>query len=174
MAYCCIFLSCQLRLEEQGRAPVKLGALCPRSGRKRGPLNWAVSSRQGNDGAKLPTQSQGESIVRRGATRMSTHIRTLCLSGWFVCVLLVCIAATNASSDTDKTIVDLERGRPEAASRYHRPRAAHLYQYDKTEIDLAAPLAQQPAEAQPASQRPGTLAPAAPAPTTPPPQTPPQ
>ena len=103
---------------------------------------------------------------------MSTPTRNTYLSGWFVCVLLVCIAATNAWSDTDKTDVDLERGRPEAASRYHRPRAAHLYQYDKTEVDLAVPLVQQPPEEPRASQRPGTLTPSAPAPTPPPPQAP--
>ena len=103
---------------------------------------------------------------------MSTPIRSTCLSGWFVCVLLVCVAVPNAWSDTDKTVVDLERGRPEAASRYHRPRAAHLYYYDKTEVDLAVPLAQQPSEAQRTPQRPGTLPPATPAPTTPPPQAP--
>jgi len=117
---------------------------------------------------------------------MSTSIRSTCLSGWFVCVLLVCIAVPNAWSDTDKTDVDLERGRPEAASRYHRPRAAHLYQYDKTVVDLAVPLAQPSPEEGPegpaptqsrqprALQRPGTLTPAAPAPTPPPPQAPPQ
>jgi len=115
---------------------------------------------------------QGDSIVRRGETCMSTPIRSTCLSGWFVCVLLVCIAVPNAWSDTDKTVVDLERGRPEAASRYHRPRAAHLYHYDQTAVDLAVPLAQQPPEEPRASQRPGTLTPAAPAPTPPPPQAP--
>src|SRR5215813_12859913 len=50
---------------------------------------------------------EGESIVRQEGTRMATHLRITCLSSWFVCVLLVCIAATNAWSDTDKTIVDL-------------------------------------------------------------------
>jgi hypothetical protein len=102
---------------------------------------------------------------------MLPHLRHTCLSGCLGCVLLLCIAATNTWSETDKTIVDLERGRPEAASRYHRPRAAHLYHYDKTEVDLAVPLAQ-PSEAQRAPQRPGTLTPAAPVPTTPPPQAP--
>ena len=97
---------------------------------------------------------------------MSTPIGSTCLSGWFGCVLLVCIATTNAWSDTDKTIVDLERGRPEAASRYHRPRAAHLYHYDKTEVDLAVPLAQQAPEEQRPAQRPGTLTAPAPVPTT--------
>ena len=38
-----------------------------------------------------------------------------------------------------EAIVDLERGLPEAPSRTHRPRVAHLYQYDKTEVDLAVP-----------------------------------
>lgn len=96
---------------------------------------------------------------------MSTPIGSTCLSGWFGGVLLVCITATTAWGDTDKTAVDLERSRPEAASRYHRPRAAHLYHYDKTEVDLAVPLAQQSPEEQRAPQRPGTLPPPAPAPT---------
>src|SRR5215471_15037344 len=42
-------------LRDRGRAPVKLGALCPRSGRGSGPLNWAA----------LPTQSQGGSMARQ-------------------------------------------------------------------------------------------------------------
>ena len=104
---------------------------------------------------------------------MFTHARSICLSAWFVGVLLVCMASTVAWSDSDKTIVDLQRGQPEAPSRYHRPRAAHLYQYDKTEVDLAVPLPQQPAEAQRGSQRPATLTEPPPAPTTPAPQAPP-
>jgi hypothetical protein len=100
-------------------------------------------------------------------------VRSIFLGAWFVCALLVCIASTTAWSDSDKTIVDLERGRSEAPSRYHRPRAAHLYQYDKTEVDLAVPLLQQPTEAQRDVQRPATLpAPISP-PTTPSPQAPP-
>lgn len=100
---------------------------------------------------------------------MSTHTRNSVCNAWFVCVLLVCMASTTVWSDSDKTIVDLERGLPEAPSRYHRPRAAHVYQYDKTEVDLAAPLPQQPAEAQRGSQRPATL----PAPLSAPPPPPP-
>ena len=96
---------------------------------------------------------------------MSIPIRRTCLRAWFGGVLLVCMATTTAWSDTDKTAVDLERGRPEAASRYHRPRAVPLYHSDKTEVDLAVPLAQQSPEAQRAPQRPGTLPPAAPVPT---------
>ena len=103
---------------------------------------------------------------------MSTHLRSICLGAWLVCALLVCMASTTAWSDSDKTIVDLQRGLPEAPSRYHRPRAAHLYQYDKTEVDLAVPLPQQPAEEQRGSQRPATLPAPMPAPTTPPPQAP--
>ena len=103
---------------------------------------------------------------------VSTPTRSILLSAWFICALLVCIASTTAWSDSDKTIVDLERGLPEAPSRYHRPRAAHLYQYDKTEVDLAVPLPQQPAEEQRGSQRPATLPAPMPAPTTPPPQAP--
>ena len=99
---------------------------------------------------------------------MSTHTRNILLRTWFLCGLLVCIAFTTAWSDSDKTIVDLEHGRPEAPSRYHRPRAAHLYQYDKTAVDLAVPLPQQPAEEQRGSQRPATLPAPMPAPTTPP------
>jgi hypothetical protein len=103
---------------------------------------------------------------------MSTPIRSMYLSGWFGGILLVCIAATTAWSNSDKTVVDLEHGRPEAASRYHRPRAAHLYHSDKTEVDLAAPLAPQSPEEQRAPQRPGTLPPPAPVPTNIPPRGP--
>ena len=104
---------------------------------------------------------------------MSTHTRNSVCRAWFVCVLFVCMASPTAWSDSDKTIVDLERGLPEAPSRYHRPRAAHLYQYDKTELDLAAPLPLQPAEVQRGSQRPATLTAPRPAPTTLPPPPPP-
>lgn len=110
---------------------------------------------------------QGERPVSRGATCMFPGLRNTCLSAWFGCILLLCMAPTNVWSDTDKTTVDLERGRPGAASRYHRPRAEYLYRYDKTDVDLAAPLAQPSPEAQRASQRPGTLTPAAPDPETP-------
>ena len=41
----------------KGRAPMKLGALCPRSGRERGLLNWAA----------LPTQSQSHPEQAPGA-----------------------------------------------------------------------------------------------------------
>lgn len=44
-----------------------------------------------------------------------------------------------AWSATDKTIVDLETSRPFSSARYHRPRGAQSYTYDKTEIDLAQP-----------------------------------
>jgi hypothetical protein len=104
---------------------------------------------------------------------VSTHVRNSLLSAWFVCAFLVCIASTTAWSDSDKTVVDLPRGLPEAPSRYHRPRVAHLYQYDKTEVDLAVPLPQQPAEEQRGSQRPATLTAPTPAPTTPPQAPPP-
>jgi len=109
----------------------------------------------------------------QGETFVSKPTHSLFLRSWFVCTLLVCIAFTTAWSDSDKTIVDLDRGQPEASSRYHRPRAAHLYQYDKTEVDLTVPLPQQPAEEQRGAQRPATLpAPVSP-PTTPSPQAPP-
>ena len=103
---------------------------------------------------------------------MSPPPRNIFLSTWLVCVLYLCIASPSAWSDSDKTIVDLERGRPEAASRYHRPRAEHRYQYDKTEVDLAVPLTQPSAEEQRASQRPATPTPPAPAPANPPQQAP--
>jgi len=103
---------------------------------------------------------------------VSTHPQGIRLGAWFLCAWLVCIVSTIAWSDSDKTVVDLERGRPEAASRYHRPRAAHLYQYDKTEVDLAVPLPTQPAEEPRGSQRPAPLPAPMPAPTTPPPQAP--
>jgi hypothetical protein len=104
---------------------------------------------------------------------VSTRTHRICLGARFVCALLICLASTTAWSNSDKTTVDLERGRPEAPSRYHRPRAAHLYQYDKTEVDLAVPLPQQPPEEPRGGQRPATLpAPMSP-PTTPSPQTPP-
>jgi hypothetical protein len=111
-------------------------------------------------------------ILYQGEMFVSTHTRSICLSAWFICALLVCMASTTAWSDSDKTIVDLQRGLPEAPSRYHRPRAAHLYQYDKTEVDLASPLPQQSTEEQRGSQRPATLPAPMPAPTTPPPQVP--
>jgi len=103
---------------------------------------------------------------------VSPPTRNFFLSTCLVWVLYLCIASPNAWSDSDKTIVDLERGRPEASSRYHRPRAEHLYQYDKTTVDLAVPLTQQSAEEQRASQRPATPTPPAPAPANPPQQTP--
>ena len=103
---------------------------------------------------------------------MSTHARSLGLRVWCICALFVCMASTTAWSDSDKTIVDLQRGLPEAPSRYHRPRAAHLYQYDKTEVDLAVPLPRQPVEEPRGSQRPATLPAPMPVPTTPPSQAP--
>ena len=115
-----------------------------------------------------PTRGEGA----QGEMLVSTHTRNTLLRAWFLCALLVCIASTTTWSGSDKTIVDLERGLPEAPSRYHRPRAAHLYQYDKTEVDLAVPLPQQPVEEQRGSQRPATLPAPMPAPTTPPSQAP--
>ena len=118
-----------------------------------------------------PSPARGEGA--KGALFVSTHTRSICLGAWFICTLLVCMASTTAWSDSDKTIVDLQRGQPEAPSRYHRPRAAHLYQYDKTEVDLAVPLPQQPAEEQRGVQRPATLPSPMSPPTTPSPQAPP-
>ena len=90
---------------------------------------------------------------------MFTHVRRSCLGAWCLCVVLVCLVATTAWSDSDKTTVDLQRGLPEAPSRYYRPRAAQLYQYDKTRVDLAVPLPRPPGEAPSESHRPATLPP---------------
>ena len=103
---------------------------------------------------------------------MFTRALRASLYAWSLAMVLLYMASTNAWSATDKTTVDLERGQPEAASRYHRPRAAHQYHYDKTEIDLAVPLAQRPAEAQRVPQRPETLLPPVPAPSNAPPPAP--
>lgn len=80
------------------------------------------------------------------------------ISRWLGCVCGVLLGLTTTVwGESDKTIVDIQRGDPEAPSRYHRPRAAQVYRYDKTELDLATPLPPQPpAEPQP-SQRPATL-----------------
>ena len=103
---------------------------------------------------------------------MSTHVRRRCLGAWCLCVVLVCLVATTAWSDSDKTRVDLQRGLPEAPSRYYRPRAAQLYQYDKTRVDLAVPLPRPPGEAPSESQRPAVLPAPVPALPTPPSQAP--
>src|SRR5712692_793684 len=113
-----------------------------------------------------------ERTIYQGETCVSIPTRNIFLSAWFVCALLVCIASTTVWSDSDKTIVDLQRGLPDAPSRYHRPRAEQRYQYDKTEIDLAVPLPPQPAEEQRGSQRPATLITPTPAPPNTPPQAP--
>ncbi len=120
----------------------------------------------------LLRRGREERTIHQGETFVSPPPRNIFLSPWLVCVLYLCIASPIAWSDSDKTIVDLERGRPEAASRYHRPHAEHLYQYDKTQVDLAVPLPQPPAEEQRASQRPATPTPPAPAPANPPQQAP--
>ena len=65
---------------------------------------------------------------------MSTRMRNILLGACFFYVVLVCLVPTTTWADFDKTIVDLQRGRPEAASRYYRPRAAQLYRWDKTEV----------------------------------------
>src|SRR5262252_9631427 len=103
---------------------------------------------------------------------VSTHARRSCLGAWCLCAVLVCMVATTAWSDSDKTTVDLQRGLPEAPSRYYRPRAAQLYQYDKTRVDLAVPLPRPPVEAPSESQRPATLPTPVPVLPTPPSQVP--
>jgi hypothetical protein len=156
MGYCFTWRDCV----GAGRSPFPATASAEGRLMKGGPSLWE------NIGAReAKTLDQGETLV-------STHTRNICLGAWFICALLVCMASTTVWSDSDKTIVDLQRGLPEAPSRYHRPRAAHLYQYDKTEVDLAVPLPPQPAEEQRGSQRPATLPAPTPAPTTPPPPAP--
>jgi hypothetical protein len=49
-----------------------------------------------------------------------------------------------AWGDTDKTIVDLERGPAAPPARYARPRWARIYRYDKTDMDFATPLTESP------------------------------
>lgn len=87
-------------------------------------------------------------VSRRGKT-----------SWWFWCIggLLVGLTTATAWGASDKTTVDLQHGESEAPSRYHRPRAAQLYRYDKTELDQATPLPQQPSTASSPGQRPATL-----------------
>src|SRR5262249_13871785 len=92
----------------------------------------------------LSRKGREERTIHQGETFVFPPTRNIFLSTCLVCVLYLCITSPIAWSDSDKTNVDLERGRPEAASRYHRPRAAQLYQYDKTQVDLAVPLPQQP------------------------------
>jgi hypothetical protein len=46
----------------------------------------------------------------------------------------------------DKTETDLEYGRPELATSFHRPRGVQHYGYDKTEVDLTGPLPPQTQE----------------------------
>lgn len=67
---------------------------------------------------------------------LSTLLFSLCLLG--------CIGWQPVWGDTDKTIVDLERGPSAPPARYARPRGAKLYRYDKTEIDFATPLTESP------------------------------
>ncbi|MGE3538109.1 MAG: hypothetical protein AB7N91_11830 [Candidatus Tectimicrobiota bacterium] len=83
---------------------------------------------------------------------------TLCLSS--LCMTLTPPPVWSAS---DKTVVDLDRGLPEAPARYRRPRGVQHYRSDKTEVDLAVPLAQStdgaPQTPPPAAATPGTLLP---------------
>lgn len=62
-------------------------------------------------------------------------------------LVLWCGACTGPQSKTlpmpsadYPTEVDLQHGRPEAASRYRQPRQVHRYEFDKTEVDLAVPV----------------------------------
>jgi hypothetical protein len=76
------------------------------------------------------------------------HMSKRCryLRGWPLLALLWGGACTGVQDNIDrpqhyfdKTEVDLEHGRPEAAAGFHRPRGVQRYGYDKTEIDLAGP-----------------------------------
>jgi hypothetical protein len=69
------------------------------------------------------------------------------LRGGLLLLVLGCGACTGAQSKTlpiqsanYPTEVDLQYGRPEAASRYRQPRQVHRYEFDKTEVDLAVPV----------------------------------
>lgn len=59
----------------------------------------------------------------------------------------------------DKTEVDLERGRPEAAARYQRPKGVQQYTSDATEVDLARP---RPAPEEPVAPAPTPTSPVSP------------
>jgi hypothetical protein len=68
------------------------------------------------------------------------------LRGWLLLVLLWGSACTGVQESIDspqhyfdKTETDLEYGRPEAASSFHRPRGVQRYGHDETEVDLAGP-----------------------------------
>jgi hypothetical protein len=71
------------------------------------------------------------------------------LRGGLLLLVLWCGACTGSQSkmlpiqSADyPTEVDLQYGRPEAASRYNRPRQVHRYEFDETEVDLAVPISQ--------------------------------
>jgi hypothetical protein len=75
------------------------------------------------------------------------------LRGWFFLAFLAYGGCTGVQEPVtppahafDKTEVDLELGRPEAAARYQRPRGAQHYTSDATEVDLAQPRPAAPAE----------------------------
>jgi len=93
-----------------------------------------------------------------------TRMCNILLGACFFYVVLVCLVPTTTWADFDKTIVDLQRGRPEAASRYYRPRAAQLYRWDKTEVDLGVPLPPPPVQEQRGSKYPSLLPGPVPAP----------
>jgi hypothetical protein len=78
------------------------------------------------------------------------------LGGWLLLVLLWCSACTGAREPLEKpqhyfggTELDIEYGRPQAASVYHRPRGVQHYRFDGTEVDLAVPLAPLPQKKRP-------------------------
>jgi hypothetical protein len=95
------------------------------------------------------------------------------LRGWLLLGLLwggACTGVQDSIDRTrhyfDKTETDLEYGRPEAASSFHRPRGVQRYGHDETEVDLAGsrpPQAQQETPTGPAPSEPDTP-PAAPLP----------
>ena len=68
------------------------------------------------------------------------------LRGWLLLLLLgggACTGVQDSIDRTqhyfDKTETDLEYGRPEAATSFHRLRGVQRYGYDETEVDLAGP-----------------------------------
>ena len=78
---------------------------------------------------------------------MRTLRRGHYLRGGLLLLVLWCGACTGGQSKTlpipstaRPTEVDLQYGRPIAASRYQRPRQVHRYEFDKTEVDLAVPI----------------------------------
>jgi hypothetical protein len=102
-------------------------------------------------------------IDKRKERRVSLLQPNHYLRAWIFLVLLCCSACTSIQEPVeppqhyfDKTEVDLEYGRPEAAARYQRPRGVQQYTSDGTEVDLAQPRAASPEEGSPAATPPAS------------------